>query len=287
MALRKAYHPPFFFTASIKLLTSPGVRWSREELLEHWTLLPRELALLTQKKKPNRLGFAIILKFYQYEGQFPSNKREIPHQVIGYVADQLKVDPQQFDGYDFEGRTIKVHRVAIRDFLGFHEATLSEQKSLKTWLEKQVLAYDLKTDSLIIAAKTHLRSLSIEPPTAEQLEKLVRSTIHQFEEKLFKSLSQKLPVTTRKKLDKLLFPSSDDNPKQTAQKAEQFEGNKDEYESSKNQTHPQQKSLLTILKSDPGRLGLDSWIGEAEKLQQLRELGLPPKWEDRITFSIS
>ncbi|EHJ09661.1 DUF4158 domain-containing protein, partial [Crocosphaera watsonii] len=130
--------------------------WQPEELIEHWTLLPQELALLNQKKDANRLGFALLLKFYQYEGQFPANKAEIPLSTRNYVAQQLKIEPNTIDNYDFAGRTIKAHRVAIRDFLGFREATLSDQKALKQWLEKQVMAYDLKVESLLLAASTYL-----------------------------------------------------------------------------------------------------------------------------------
>lgn len=107
--------------------------WQPEELVEHWTLLPTELTLLTPKKAANRLGLAILLKFYQYEGKFPNQKHEISHQVVSYIGSQLKIEPNLFDSYDFQGRTVKVHRVAIRKYLGFHEATLSDQKSLAKW----------------------------------------------------------------------------------------------------------------------------------------------------------
>ncbi len=48
--------------------------WQPEELIEHWTLLEAELALLTKKTASNRLGLALLLKFFQYEGRFPLSK---------------------------------------------------------------------------------------------------------------------------------------------------------------------------------------------------------------------
>jgi hypothetical protein len=36
-------------------------QWTREDLAEHWTLDQAELALLTNKARPTRLGFAILL----------------------------------------------------------------------------------------------------------------------------------------------------------------------------------------------------------------------------------
>lgn len=50
--------------------------WSPEELIESWTLLPLEAALLDNKTGPTRLGFALLFKFFQQEynmvmGRFP------------------------------------------------------------------------------------------------------------------------------------------------------------------------------------------------------------------------
>lgn len=246
--------------------------WQPDELIEHWTLLPSELALLTQKTEPSRLGLAILLKFYQSERQFPLSKTEIAVQVVRYVAQQLKIDPNRFENYDFNGRTIKVHRATVRDFFGFREATLKDQEALRMWLKTQVLAYELKIESLLVAAKKRLHSFSIEPPTQERLEKLVRSTIQSFEENFFELIFQKLSLSTREKLDQLLSTSTDEY---SEQEEENNVPNSPQQESTEPPFHSKNKSELTILKSDPRRIGLDSWTSEAAKLQQLRQLDLP------------
>ena len=51
--------------------------WQPEELIEHWTLIPTELDLLTKKTATNRLGIALLLKYFQYEGRFPTSKAEV------------------------------------------------------------------------------------------------------------------------------------------------------------------------------------------------------------------
>jgi hypothetical protein len=55
--------------------------WQPEELVECWTLLPDELALLANKSKHNRLGFALLLKFFHLEARFPYTSQEIPRSV--------------------------------------------------------------------------------------------------------------------------------------------------------------------------------------------------------------
>ncbi|WP_149030844.1 DUF4158 domain-containing protein [Moorena producens] len=39
-----------------------------EELIEHWTILPTELNLLTKKTAINPLGIAVLLKYFQLAG---------------------------------------------------------------------------------------------------------------------------------------------------------------------------------------------------------------------------
>ena len=39
--------------------------WSAEELVEHWSLMPEELALLPGKADGGKLGFAVQLAFYK------------------------------------------------------------------------------------------------------------------------------------------------------------------------------------------------------------------------------
>ena len=64
--------------------------WQPEELIEHWTLLPNELDLLTKKTATNRLAIALLLKYFEYEGRFPVSKAEIPSDAIRYVAELLQ-----------------------------------------------------------------------------------------------------------------------------------------------------------------------------------------------------
>ncbi len=150
----------------------------------------------------------------------------------------------------------------MREFLGITEVTVKDAENLTAWLETQVLAYDLKPESLEIAARERLRYLKIEPPTPERLERIIRSAIRRFEDKFCDSTAEKLSSSVCTKLDELL---------KTASNTDNSE-NPEETESNNPHNTP---STLAVLKSDPGRLGLDSLIAEAAKLEQLRQLELP------------
>ena len=53
--------------------------WDTAELEEHWTLSTDECqAALDNKIEANRLGFALLLKGFEYEGRFPQNRSDLP-----------------------------------------------------------------------------------------------------------------------------------------------------------------------------------------------------------------
>lgn len=79
-----------------------------------WTLLPSEAALLANKTGPTRLGFAVLLKFFQYAARFPLSMQEVPTTAVAYIARQVGVPAEEFSRYDWEGRAVKYHRAQIR-----------------------------------------------------------------------------------------------------------------------------------------------------------------------------
>ena len=50
--------------------------WQADELAEQWTPLPGERELLANKTGATRLGFAVLLKFFQCERAFRSRARK-------------------------------------------------------------------------------------------------------------------------------------------------------------------------------------------------------------------
>jgi hypothetical protein len=86
---------------------------------------------LGSSDRHNHLGKALLLKFFQYEGRFPESAAAIPFPIIEYTAQQLTLPPDIIAAYQWDGRAIKRHRRQIREFLGFHPATVSEQRALR------------------------------------------------------------------------------------------------------------------------------------------------------------
>ncbi|WP_318184160.1 DUF4158 domain-containing protein [Metabacillus idriensis] len=46
---------------------------------------------MVNKTEANRLGFALLLKYFQQEARFPHKKQDVPKVIIEYIAKQLDI----------------------------------------------------------------------------------------------------------------------------------------------------------------------------------------------------
>jgi len=137
--------------------------WEIDDLVEQWTLLPDELAWLGNNTGSTRLGFALLLKFFQIEGRFPLAKNEIPPPVIRFLAKHIGVPMAEYIHYDWTGRAIKHHRAQIRELLGFREATVEDAEALAAWLSSEVIVHEHRVVQLKGLVLQRCRHLRIEP----------------------------------------------------------------------------------------------------------------------------
>jgi hypothetical protein len=56
--------------------------WTIDEIIDHFTLLEDEQEPVKVDAPHNKLGQALLLKFFQYEARFPENQSEIPLQAV-------------------------------------------------------------------------------------------------------------------------------------------------------------------------------------------------------------
>ena len=225
--------------------------WDTEELANHWSLSLEEIQLL--KSKPNRNHLAIVsqLKFYQNSGRFPSSAKDISPTVVHYPANQIDTDAGDLDSYDWLSRTAFRHRREILDFIGIRRVSAADKVKFSTWLSQSVYPRGVDTKEAIELAFDWFRTRKIECPAERELDKLVRSAQYQFEGELFQRISNCL---------------SPDCKKQLNQSLETVEG----------------KAVFTDIKSDPGRVGLDSVLKETTKLAFIQTIKLPVQQLEKI-----
>src|SRR5438477_5022048 len=141
--------------------------WTSEELLEHFTLLPDELAAIGNQSGATRLGFAVLLKCLHYEGRFPRSRLEVAPDVVRFLAVQVGVDAALFAQYLWEGRTIEAHRAQIREMSKIREFRHADEAALLDWLCSEILPHEQHPERLrrtervanLAGARTQQRNL--------------------------------------------------------------------------------------------------------------------------------
>lgn len=222
--------------------------WELEDLIECWTLTEGDRLLVGNKAGATRLGFALMLKFFEIEARFPRHGGEVPEAAVDYVASQVKVDSEEFASYDYwRGRSVKYHRAQVREAFGFREATRADEEALAAWLAEEVCPVELNDGRLREALLARCRAEKVEPPG--RVERIVGAASADFERLFCSRTVSRLSDHSIAGLEELVASEALDDEGEAGAFAE--------------------------LKSDPGTLGLDTLLKEIDKLERVRALGLP------------
>jgi hypothetical protein len=155
------------------------------DIPEGWALTPADLTLVMAKGRANRLGFAVLLLFYRAHGRFPGAPTEIEPQVVNQVARQIGMEAPLHDGLDLAARTWKRHRAEIRALFGYREATVADAKALEDWLRDQAAVVGAVPDHLVARLEARCRELSIEPPSGDRIDRIVKTAIRAHDDRLY------------------------------------------------------------------------------------------------------
>jgi hypothetical protein len=195
----------------------------------------------------SRLGFALMLRFFQIEGRFPRDVGEIPVAAVGFVASQLGVEPFELSRYDWSGRSIEEHRRQIRQALGFRVFTRGDEDKMVAWLAERVCPDEHDPARLRQAVLDRCRSERLEPPG--RVDRVVAAASAAADGQFCIGVVARLTPQAAAALEDLLAERS--------------------------AAASTTDSLFTRLKAKPGRLGRAALLEEVGKLEQVRALGLP------------
>jgi hypothetical protein len=72
----------------------------------------------------------------------PDDLASAPPEVVGFLADQLRVDPQVLSAYGQRSQTRTDHFLAVQEYLGLRKPDPEERKRLARWLLDRALEHD-------------------------------------------------------------------------------------------------------------------------------------------------
>jgi TnpA family transposase len=224
--------------------------WAPQELIDHWMLTETETALVNKYyTDSNRLGCALLLKYFQREGKFPQRKQDIPHVIVEHIALQLHMETTVFDYYRWEKGLIDRHRSQIRMFLGVRMGTVADANTVSDWLRTQSqLLEEHNFDRLKEIVYERYKELKIEPPPLGRVDRIIRSAVNSADEQFYTITLKKLQAETLEKLETLLTI---------------------------NNGIAENTSPLFNLKSEAGAATLESVLTEITKLERIHSLSLP------------
>ena len=234
-------------------------------LPERWVLTPSDLALVMSKRQASRLSFAVLLAFFRDRGRFPRTVSEVDRRLVEEIAEHLAIAVPIDFALSLSGRTAERRRAEIRSLVGFREATVADAELLRDWLRDQVAAVGAAPDQLVALLETRCRELSIEPPAAVRVDRIIRAAIHAHDESFCAGILGRLAPTTRERLEALLRPAANDSG-----------------DPSTDQSPGTAPALLLRLRSDPGKPSLASVQDELAKLELIRGIELPADLFDGV-----
>lgn len=234
---------------------------------DQWALAPVERELVMTKSHTNRLGFAILLTFFRERGRFPHDDAEVEAQGIAALSKQLDM-PIPMNGEAFlTGRTAERLRAEIRVQFGFREVTVADADMLTAWLRNHVAGEaGGEIEPMIERLQARCRELTIEPPTADRMERIARTALRAHEDRFHANVYERLSSQARVRLDALLRPDKD--------------GGDDNVQDDAASGAP---ALLLKLRGSPGRPSLASMQDELAKLNLIRGIDLPGDLFDRAS----
>jgi TnpA family transposase len=177
---------------------------SEDELAQHWSLTPADLAVIATCRGPDhRRRFAVQLCMLRAHGRFLDDYRHAPIKIVNHLSRQLGLPPVLF--LDRSGRepTERVQAQRIRRYLGLSRFDKAAEVNLREWLREGALE-GRTAPELLIRAEGRLRGWQIMLPGTSTLERIVASVVAHTTADLFATISDRLPEKLRADIELLV-----------------------------------------------------------------------------------
>ncbi len=188
-------------TERIALLAFPV---TEDAMIRHYTFSEADLAVIRQHRGgQNRLGFAVQLCVLRYPGCALSPDAQAPEALLGFVARQLRVEPELWSQYAQRAETRREHLLELQTWLALTPFSASHFRHFVEHLT------DLgrQTERGIVLANALLEALRREyviVPGVEVIERVCAQALIQGTRKVHEALTASLTAAHQQRLDELL-----------------------------------------------------------------------------------
>ncbi|WP_084404440.1 Tn3 family transposase [Pseudovibrio sp. Ad46] len=229
--------------------------WSGAELREHWVLSDEEIQLLKGRSAVGRVLFAYMLKHYQLYARFPSSLSSVSTEVIDFLAAQVSANFERLDNEQALKRSMRDYAQEVRAHLKLRRFDQTGKQDFKNWLLSELLPQALEPHRVTAEVKAWFSTQRYELPKAKALKRLLGEAERIFEIELFESIVGALTDSACTALNDLL----DTTPR---------------------------PSKFSRLRSGPGKPSLESILTIIDRLQLIRQIGLPSGFLDKFPTAL-
>ncbi|WP_371572352.1 DUF4158 domain-containing protein [Streptomyces sp. NBC_01314] len=198
-----------------------------------------------------------------WRGRFPKTRLELPPDAVEHVAKQAGVAASELGFYDFTDRTAQRHRTELRNLTGWHKCSKTDTLKLVSHLVDAIWHDERREEQVRAESFRQMRHELIEPPTPDQVTSIIRSALHQADERAVAEVAARLAreVDCPRRLDALVFtdPTTGDHT-EPGDGAAVDDGASEEDEDDV-------ESVLSDIKAHPGNVSLNSLLDEIKKLK--------------------
>ena len=217
------------------------------ELIRLYSLGDADFAFLrAHRGMHNRLGVAVQIAYLRFPGR-PIARDELPHApLLAMIAAQLRAPVSAWALYATRDQTRREHGVAVMRRLGLRALDLHAHRSLSQWL----LPIAMQATQGMVLAQTlvdEMRRRNISLPARSTIERLCAEAHTRAQRRIFKLLSAPLNEAQKASLDGLL-----------------------------NVHKGGPITVLAWLRQPPGKPSAAMITAHLNRLQALRDIGLPP-----------
>ena len=231
---------------------------------DHILLDSEELSLIkTKHTGNNQLIFAVMLKFRQVEGCYPTVKDAISPYWVSTLAKQLDIESLKPENFDWQHRSIRRFRHEIRKFLTYKVSTREHIEPLIAYLIQNASIKSMNLIGCRAIAYQFFSEHKLEPFKPPLLDGYITKANHRFEKQLFDNIINALSVDTVAIIDELL-------------QSDKSETDQDQEEDKDLEEVDQtSKKRINFLKKDMGGVKLKHVQSEIDKLLFIRSIDIP------------
>jgi len=218
---------------------------SEWEIAKYYTFTDNDIEIINRHRRDyNRLGFAVQLCCLRNPGWSLGNIGDIPESVLAYTAEQLQVNPKEFDQYAQRENTRLEHLQELREVYGFRTFADSDSNFLLKYLMPHAMENDNVLRLMRIAIEELKRQMVILPGITT-IEKIVNEVSISADETVIHMINTSLTNAQKRLLDELI-----ESPNETT------------------------KTTLAYLKEDPGQSSPKAFMDVIDRLKIIRKLEL-------------